>query len=376
MKVKLVLFVVFLNISVMLFAQEKPGNIQDDIEIMETILDKLFDKQERSLRFITSGTSGFYLDGYGILFKVPYSLSQKLYYVSPAPNARKFIDDFIFSGQGHAVSTSNKEAEKRDIDFEKTMVEEISRVKDISARFLGDYISAINYMEPNYWITVIVDFNGAPFSFDKFLPEKSIRQVIGKVQRKSIIDYHKGKIDFEKLKKQIQFVSKYDNDTEMDGDVEIFADIISSYVEKSNKENELHVINAVKGFYLDGYGAIFFMNVNLQPNYINIITHGDHKSQFSVQAYSSFGDRDTIDFDEKLNILQNRIISLYARFGHTLKKLQPKDWLEVAVNLNTIRINNGYSKVIYRIQKEDIDRLNSQKIKMTEFKKQLSVAKY
>jgi hypothetical protein len=160
----------------------------------------------------------------------------------------------------------------------------------------------------------------------------------------------------------------------MDGDVEIFADIMNSYIEKGDKENELHVIDFVKGFYLAGYGAIFFMNVNLQPNYINIITRGDHNNQFSVQAYSSFGD--TIDFDAKLNILQNRIISLFARFGHTLKKLQPGDWLEVAVNLNVIRTNNEFSKVVYRIQKQDIDRLNSQKIRINEFKKRLNIAKY
>lgn len=370
MKSKFVIILVVFNISIMLHAQEKHENIQNDIEIMETILDKLFDRHENTFRFISSGTSGFYLDGYGILFKVPYLMNQKSFYVNSEARSREFFDDLIYSRK----STQNKRDERNGTEFEKAMGEEISRVKDISVRFLGDYVSAMNYLEPNYWITVIVDFNGLPPGFTSFSSEKPIRQVIGKVQRKNIIDYHKGKIDFEKLKKRIQFVSIYDNDTEMDGDVEIFADIMNSYVEKGKKENELHVIDAVKGFYLDGYGAIFFMNVNLQPNYINIITSGDHNSQFSVQAYSSFGD--TINVDEKLSILQNRIISLFVRFGHTLKKLQPRDWLEVAVNLNIIRTNNGFSKVIYRIQKQDIDQLNSQKIRMDEFKKRLHIAQY
>ncbi|MBD3288334.1 hypothetical protein GF337_05980 [candidate division KSB1 bacterium] len=377
MKTRSVFIILLLVVPLMLFARNKqrPGNnIQDDIEIMETILDKLFDKHEGSFRLISGGTSGFYLDGYGILFKVPYSQSDRLYYVTPDKQARKMFDDWIISGQGQVISKRDQDADEKPAEFEKEMKEEITRVKDISARFLGDYVSALTYLEPSYWITVIVDFNDSPRAFSGFTPEKALRQVIGKVQKKNIADYHKGKIDFDKLKDRIQFVSKYENDSEMDGDIDIFSDIMNSYIEKGNEKNELHVIDAVKGFYLDGYGAIFIMKVNLQPNFINIITSGSRNNQFSVQAYSSFGD--TIDFDEKLDILRDRITSLYARFGHTLRKLQPKEWLEVAVSLNTIHPDNDYSKVIYKIQKKDIDRLSSQKIGINEFKRLVNIARY
>ena len=72
-------FIVFIlligSISCLYAQQDKQvlELIQDDIDVMETILTRLFAKENNQLLFVDSGIYGFYLDGYGILFNIPYT---------------------------------------------------------------------------------------------------------------------------------------------------------------------------------------------------------------------------------------------------------------------------------------------------------------
>jgi len=345
--------------------------MQDDIEIMETILDKMMLKQKSKLWYATGRTSGYYLDKYGILFKVPYSMENAFIFNQQLNNTYHLaIQNF------HPATPEDEDEEifKSEKDFEQEMKKETEKIKQTLTRFLGDYVSTMNYLKPDYWITIIVDSNESMQILGGFHVNNQPQQLIAKVQMKDILSYRKGAISFDAFKQKVQFFSKANNLSAIDEEVNIFSDILESYLERNEKDNKFTISSGVKGFYLEGYGAIFLLSANMEPNIINIFTKGDGEKNFSFSTITTTEDAE--HFQERVDLLQNKIINLVSRYGHTLKKLSDQEALEIALNLNTHQFDEDYSKIVLKIQKNYIENLNRQKINLDEFKRHIQVIKY
>lgn len=349
---------------------KQPYNtIKDDIEIMETILDKLFRKESGEISFLGRGTKGYYLDGYGVLFDVPYS-SKKIYH--------QYFNEEIEERQ---LKTLNKSLRKfkgildqYKLDNKEQFDKELLKIKNIIARFMGDYASAINYLKPNYWITVVVDFSGSSKWLRSFYNENVFHRLVAKAQMKDITAYRRGNISLEILKQKIHYNSKFNGGSVIDEDIDIFSDIMRSFLEKKQKHLNYNLAEGVRGFYLDGYGAVFMLKADMEPNILKVITTANGKHNFSVQTFSSTDSSN--DIKEKLDFLESRIINLLSRFGHTMRKLDDNEWLEIALNINAHDFDEDFSKMILKIKKRDINDLSNQKIDLDRFKQRIKVIKY
>ncbi|MCI0495156.1 hypothetical protein L0Z72_09100, partial [candidate division KSB1 bacterium] len=257
---------------------------------------------------------------------------------------------------------------------EKDWHEELAKIKENSARFLGDYMAAMEYLNPEQWITLIVDFDGFGRWVDPFLLKKSAQQLIIKVQKKNITAYHNGSIKFDDLKNSIQYAKTDEQESEIDNDIDIFSDIMESYLQNTRGNNEFHLIDDITGFYLQGYGAIFLIKANFESHIINIISRAKGINNFSIQTYSSVGD--SIDIKTKIKNLEDQIITIFSRFGHTLKQLGANEWLEVAIHVNSASHQNDFSKVVIKVKKNEIDALKNQKLSMNDFKRRITIVKY
>ena len=370
MKFKFILLLMMLigGLYTPLFSQNY-DSIQGDIEIMETILNKMFSKDK--VTFFDCGTNGYYLDGYGVLFKVPYSLKK---FVHVNENYEKAVELYISKSNEFLTTSKAKKKAEDKLSSKKKFDKELQKIKDTLTRFLGDYISALNYLKSNYWVTIIVYFNSSSGWFDGFYEDKDINQLIAKVQMKDINSYRKGKLSFDRFKKKIQYVAKSNGDTAIDEDVDLFSDIMQSFLERNEKEKEFELSDGVKGIYLNGYGAIFMLKANMEPNILKVITTGDGKNSYSISTVSSSVDSQNIN--EKIKNMKKEIVSLLSRFGHTMRNLNSNEWLEIALNINAHGFDEDFSKYIMKIRKKDLNELNLERINLNEFKRRIKVITY
>ena len=100
----------------------------------------------------------------------------------------------------------------------------------------------------------------------------------------------------------------------------------------------------------------------------------DGKKDFTFNTITSTGDTENVK--EKIESLQNKIVTLVSRYGHTLRWLNNDESLEIALNINTHDLDEDFSKVILKIRKKYIDNLNQQKINLDEFKRRIRVVRY
>jgi len=368
-----------------LFSQDQYRKLQHDIEIMETILNKMFLTTEHCLPFYHKGANGFYLDGHGILFEVPYSADR----LWDNTWFRTDHEDDILIDFNHnkkhreTIRNQNRAIRIRDTNDEDNDVakqrinEEIENIKNKLTRFLGDYASAISGLKSEQSITVVMDFNGSLF-WTGLLPQDQIRKLMAKAQIKDIANYRKGLTSLEEFKKKIVFNTKVQTTSIMDEDIDILADVIESSLGNNLKQDKYVLANGVKGLYVNGYGAIFILSTNMGPNFFQIITKKSNDEQDHNYTFQSVwsGDENAMNVDEKINLLQDKVINLMSRFGHTMRHLDNNEWLEIALNINAQHVEKDFSKVIMKIKKSDIDRFNRQQINQNDFKKIVRVIKY
>ena len=366
----IIVFIMLLSQFVTSFAQDKLKTVQDDIEIMETILSKMFNKNQ--FNAFQNKVNGFYLDEYGVLFEIPFS-SHKIYHNITIRNDNDG-DNLIIIANDEKIIDPNKHIQIEKVDYDKIFQQELTQTKTIIKKFLGNYSSAISGLKPDHWITINVDFDASNEWISVLQKEKSVKKLIAKVQKKYVSDYHREKISFKNFNKKIQFKVKDNNTSDMDDDMDVFKNIIESFLKKETGQSNYHV----KGIYLSGYGVIFMFNTNFEPDFCHIFANesGDKNSySYAVQSYISKGTK-SVQTNEEIEKLQNKILDLMTRFGHTMHKLNKNEWLEIATNINSNNPEIDYSKMILKIKMSSIEELKQQKITKKDFKRRMKILKY
>ncbi|MBN2010456.1 hypothetical protein JW960_14005 [candidate division KSB1 bacterium] len=367
-KIKILVLMMIVAAAMPAYSQKTNNQLQDDIEIMETILNKLFSTSGTTKIFQTSAANGYYLENYGILFKVPYANEfthrnheEQLLIL---PNGRGVQKQVAIKKDGdNAISDSIEQAN-------------LEQVKTTIVRFLGDYASSMNELKSDEWIMVVVDFNNDMKWLGAFPPQNDIRKLIAKVKMKDVTTYRHGKMDRDALAKQITFESRTQQSAGIDEDIEVFADIIKSSIEKSQIDG-LHIINHVNGFYLNGYGAIIMMDTQMFPRRMQIITNRTQNgAKHNITIDKFIHDDGSFDSQASIAALQDRMINVLSRFGHTIRNLNGNEWLEIAISIDDHSNANDFSRLMMRINKNDIERSVQKRMNESDVRKMIHVVKY
>jgi len=351
------------------YAQSKINMIEDDIEILEAVLDRMFFRNNTKLAFYRDRTSGYYLDEYGFLFKIPYSMNYSYF---NNENFRNLIK--AYSDPDKMLEAINTLPETDAMpDMKLIQDKEIATIRRTIDKFMSDYIATMSYASPAFWINVVVDLKQESWLMN-LGDEDLTHQIIARVQIKNINDFRAGKLDRDEFIRKIKYDYKKNGQDNEREEIEIFTEIVeSSLIKKS--DDSFRLTNRINGFHIDDYGLIFMADVDMIPNFINIITKSQGNQTVSISQFTTSSDS-VFDLNEKLDLLEEKIVSIISRYGHTVNSLKENESIEFAFNLNTPSISESASKVVYKVKKSDIDKYNHKNIDYNEFKERFEINRY
>ncbi len=337
------------------------AELLNDIEIMETVLDKLIKPNSHHIFWGSSDSKGFYLLDYGIIFNVHYSL----------PNdeiVEVKLDKLLRAGRANTYIVKEEEKQKNEANLKK----EIEQLKKLLSRFLGAYASSIRNLKTGENITVIIDFNGFISGFRRSF-ECTPRQLIATVKIADLKNYRRGKISDSIFNKRIKF-SKIDS---VDEDISIFGNVIKTSLEHPGGSGAFGLSGDVKGVHLKGYGVLFITEVNWRIGGMRQFFLGDNnKGSFSFSITGSDQDKSIKEMEKDLKKLERKLIRSVSNYGHTLRGLQPNEWVELAVNFKGAVGKDRYSKSIIKVKKKTIDDFHRDKINFSQFKNLVQIVYY
>ncbi len=352
-------------------AQSTMQSIQSDIKIMESILDKLFRNSSDGF-LLASRSRGYYLDGYGVLFKIPYDISSR----SISSWVNDVTDNFVFVTSGKKLTRKIEMNLRNPFGQRDSLLSaQLPEIRKTVTRFMGDYCSVINGLKPDNRVIVIVDFN-SQFPWKAYGGSGTqLRELVAKARVRDLKEFRVGKLDEAGLARKIEFKELRGDNESGDRDIDVFEDIIRSAVKKDSEYN-FRIDDNVNGFYLNGYGAVFMVNTQFLPKKFQVFTNtskGEEENEIVIQNWLSQV-KESRKIVDDMEALQNKLIEVMSRFGHTLRRLQQNEWLELAVTIDEHDPDQDFSTLIMRIQKNDLLRYGGQDVK--NLRKRIQILKY
>ncbi len=334
----------------------------NDIEIMETVLDKLI-KPNSSPDFFMWGRNsrGFYLLDYGVIFNINYSLLDE--------GLVEFrFDDFI-KARGNETYYLKKDNEKK---IEVIKEKEMEQLKSSLARFLGSYASTIRDLQADENVSVIVDFNGFTGNFSRW-HAGTPKQLIASIKMAELQNFRQGKI----AEAVFQNAIKYANINTFDEDISILGNVIKTSLEHVDEPKAFGLASDIKGVHFKGYGVLFITNINwgfaeMRP----LIFDDQHQEQIALSIASSERDKSAKNRDIDLKHFEQKLVRSISNYGHTLRNMQPDEWVELAVSFKGAPVMEKYSKSIIKVKKKSIDDFYRDRITFDQFQKLVQIFYY
>jgi hypothetical protein len=337
------------------------AELLDDIDIMETVLDKLIKPSPRQVYFFGSNSKGFYLLDYGVIFNVHYTLSNdEIIEVQ--------FDKLLKSRRNNTYVLRNDSEQENKANYEK----EIKQLKISLSRFLGSYVSSIRDLKQGESVSIIVDFNGLMGNFRR-TASNTPRQLIASVKMADLKNHRRGKISDENFRQKINFSTI----TSYDEDISIMGNVIKTSLEHPGDSRNFGLSGDVKGIHFEGYGVLFITNVNWGISGMKQLFVGDNnKGSFSFSFSSNDEKKFIKETEEDLKKLERKLIRSISNYGHTLRGLQPNEWVELAINFKGSVGKDKRSKSIIKVKKKTVDDFHRDKISFEQFKNAVQIVYY
>ena len=357
--ISLTSLLLFICMSSSVFAQQNDFDkeLLSDIDILETVLDRLIDTNQSTVRFFGSGARGFYLMNYGVIFSVNHSyIPQKSVSVS--------VDHLLRAGnQQHYLVQEKKTVENR--------ADKIEKLKNSLTRFLYAYAPVLSSLGNDENVSVIVDFNSY-FSGYANIDDGAPQQIIASASMKDIKNYRKEKINKNEFAKKVSFNEK----KSMDEDITILSKVIQTSLHHGNKNASYGLAGIVKGLYFQGYGAIFIVNLDFGTRVWNVFYKNFEKKQEQGVPVINLQNIKEEPIEDDVKEIEQKLIRMISSYGHTLKNVKPDECIEVVLNFNRVVMNDKFSKNILKVKKKDVDDFNKGKIDLNKFKKKVEIIYY
>ena len=415
---KLKLFTILMSIALShlwSFGQSPPidqSRMGRDLRIMEGILNRLLQDESEDL-YSRCKIDGFYLPQYGIIFHTCqprpaenvaiFDMAKDMAILkNKADRQRKTISRIRTKGTGKdeiileiraELDSVKKEAESQaeaaeknvhKMTYVKTFDEyrrdkiqkEEVRLKDLKDElfvFFNDYARAIGQLQKNDRIAVIINLDGWE------LTNQNLAFLSGWIS-KAQIERNEDESIKNKIENNIRFLVS-SRDSAVSKDIQIMTEIMDSGIQLTQFKGS----SASQGMYLDGLGAIIFLNIPM----IHFLDCSDSSSfQFIFQnkvekaiAYSYGAPCETdskkleINLKEKISKIKEELSELMISYGHTLR-LKPEEYIVVKADLGSQYVfwndeNMKPTTIILQLQKKLLDRYNAGTLTKSDLKQKM-----
>jgi hypothetical protein len=345
------------------------SRMQRDLEIMEAILDRLFDRSMPSFHFGGEGSRGIYMPGYGVLFQVP--------------NNSFGFEIITLPPEGEGVNVSEPRA-PRALRSKVSARQKINRqdIRENLQNFFANYADAIGQIEDNERVAVYVHGNSKLIftspEISGATTASSAREIFAATRKADIIARRSGTLAEADFNKRMQYRELPGSDD--DSDLEVMARIVDTALRGKNQRwAELEA--ETRPIYLEGLGALFLLRTSL----------GDHSSWFlrtptpdtdelldierKVVELQAASKRARGTWKTKYDNLRSRLAEIIADYGHTLRRLQRDEWVIVAADLRDAP-EDGPRELVCRVQKNAIDAYNNRSISREQLIKKIDYLEY
>jgi hypothetical protein len=345
------------------------SRMQRDLEIMEAILDRLFDRSMPSFHFSGDGSRGVYMPGYGVLFQVP--------------NNSFAFEIITMPPESEGVNVSEARAPKA----ARSKVSARQRIDGADVRknlqnFFANYADAIGQIENDEYIAVYVHGN-SNFIFTSpgisgATTATTAREIFAAARKADIVARRSGTLAEGNFNQRMQYRELPGGDE--DSDLEVMARIVDTALRGKN-QRFVELDAQTRPIYLEGLGALFLMRTSL----------GDHSSWFlrtptpdtnelldierKVIELQAASKRARGTWKTKYHNLRTRLAEIMADYGHTLRRLQDDEWIIVAADLRDAP-EESPRELVCRVQKNAIDAYNSRSISREQLLKKIDYLEF
>lgn len=372
-----------------------------DLTIMKVILDRLMKPDNSRMSWANGNTRAIYLDGYGVIFNYQYSMSKDLELIRTLSSEEAYQNTLErYKEEQEKAIQLYEEALKKAGKFSEHIgkaVENLERTKKITQtkrdklaketkkmkeklkqniiEFLGEYCDAINQLNPNDRITVVILPEMSPyFHFGTYLGQKrsGMNRLAATVQKSDITSYRKEAIDKKAFERHIHFSSDIE-DERMKRDIEIMTNIFDTAL-KQSPQHALVARGETWGTYIDNFGVLFMMKVRgtlgLEIHHLDI-----DEEQIII---STNNESPKSSKEAPLENLKATLIDVLGSYGHSMRKLNRDKWIGIALEskLTEWKHDNGFNTLFIKVRKRDTDALNKDRINFETFKRRVVVTEY
>ncbi|OQX94750.1 hypothetical protein B6I21_09050, partial [candidate division KSB1 bacterium 4572_119] len=182
----------------------------NDIDIMETVLDKVLSPSNKNIFILGTSSKGFYSQNYGVIFNTHYSFNRNgIVSVN--------LNNMFTSGNAGSYFIKSDEEKEEKFDINK----ELDQLKKSLTHFMGNYASSIRDLKPDENVSVIVDFNGFYRNYRRS-KDNLPRQMIASVSYANLKSYRKEKLSDSAFANKINFTKVED----IEEDISILGNVI------------------------------------------------------------------------------------------------------------------------------------------------------
>ena len=367
--------------------------MQRDLDIMETILDKLLDSEQ-------SDATGLYFSRYGVVFQVEIGgWSLAVFQVEALRGQAEALKRQAEQVRNEAerlahARSSSETAKPAKEEKEKLMVmtrggidvtpnERLEMLKEACFEFLRDYADAIGQLTDNDRVTILLHFEDMSEVFSTRLGRQGQKwpwAVEVSARKRDIVAFRRGGLS-EKAFRQRLVVRERFAEQGRDKEVDIMASILATALKRRYLEG--YSTNRGRGMYLEGLGALFFLKGDLFSaraqaameralgQYLQQLEGGASEERVRKKSQEQL-EQAFADFKEE-------VIQLVADYGHTLRKLKSNEYVIVNVDFENrwaLLYTETPKRVFFKVQKRELDRYNRGQITLAQLKSKVEFQEF
>lgn len=281
-----------------------------------------------------SDVGGFYMEGYGYLFTVHWSVSSLTAFRSREVAALAIVGRERVSGV--AESDPRTEAAREWADQYR------SRLADALRDVIAGYGSTLRRAQPGESITFIADFGGGDDQIVTMTTKVDALHGSDVESNRNAIEVSTGQSGMsERLRTQLRIMSQ----------------IIDTSLRSSSSEGEVYVLSdtyfggSADPQYVPGYGVIFRKNARMSTTR----TFGDLPGAVRP-AVDSLRTKALETYRAHLDTLRQRTVELLADYGPTLTELGDEDWVGLYYDVGSAAslLNSGLEDYLVQARMGDI----------------------
>lgn len=393
-----------LLLSPLTLAQNFDANrMNRDIKIMESVLTELFKIEARSANTVSnsnnsnsvhqvrsiSGNFGFnalasrsnqvngnYIPGYGVIFKIPYLLSNNIASIEIIKNQGEPSITFYYDSNEETSNQVNEETViKRITEFLKDYAPTIGQLKE------GEHISIV-YGKRTEQLPRVRVFNLSGEANDKEEVEQ-IPVITVTAKAEDLIALKNGNLSSDDFEERLS-ISKQSKEEKERLDLEVMGNILeTAFAEGDGDSFHLVTANSLSYVSIDGFGVHY-----------NLDMHRGHGLQaFGFGAITRFGEAGSEEAEESAKKIQearvereNTIKTEYQNlkelmkqylvdYGRTLNSLSTEQFLIVTANI-TDHSDTVPSQVNFQLKKSVLEQLDRGQISREEAMNAVTITEY